>query len=292
VNKEHFNKLVSNYTKVDGEFNELEKLVHEYPYSQPLRVLSAKSSTKKPKAEYHKRLSTAAFYATDRNVLRTLIETGLVPSDSSSKISIKQSVAPKKVAPIAKTKGKQVPIKKEKSLSKAISGDELRDDVIHNLDELLIAKANFFKIMGMEDMVQHTPKKASHSQKKTSVKTSKIAKPVIEKEKPIVAKETPASTQASKPVKSTRKSNKDELIDKFIAKSPSITPNKVSSDNQSDLSRASSELKEDLVSENLALIFAGQGKTAKAIEIYKKLIWKFPQKKASFAARIEELKKK
>jgi len=43
------------------------------------------------------------------------------------------------------------------------------------------------------------------------------------------------------------------------------------------------------VSENLAQILLSQGKKQKAIEIYKKLIWKFPQKKAYFAARIEEL---
>ena len=88
------------------------------------------------------------------------------------------------------------------------------------------------------------------------------------------------------------KTKKNDLIDKFIADAPSITPGKAVKENQSDLSKASSELKEDLVSENLAIIFAKQGKASKAIEIYKKLIWKFPQKKASFAARIEELKKK
>ena len=34
-----------------------------------------------------------------------------------------------------------------------------------------------------------------------------------------------------------------------------------------------------------------QGKKDKAIEVLKKLIWKFPQKKAYFAAQIEDLKK-
>jgi hypothetical protein len=34
-----------------------------------------------------------------------------------------------------------------------------------------------------------------------------------------------------------------------------------------------------------------QGKKEKAVEMLKKLIWKFPQKKSYFAARIQELKK-
>ena len=35
-----------------------------------------------------------------------------------------------------------------------------------------------------------------------------------------------------------------------------------------------------------------QGKLEKAQEIYNKLIWKFPEKKAYFVAQIEKLKKK
>ncbi len=45
-----------------------------------------------------------------------------------------------------------------------------------------------------------------------------------------------------------------------------------------------------MVTENLANIMIKQGRFEKAIEIYNKLIWKFPHKKAYFAARIKELK--
>ena len=45
------------------------------------------------------------------------------------------------------------------------------------------------------------------------------------------------------------------------------------------------------LSENLAIIYKNQGKTKKAIEIYEKLILKFPEKEAYFATRIEDLKK-
>lgn len=42
----------------------------------------------------------------------------------------------------------------------------------------------------------------------------------------------------------------------------------------------------------LAGIMVKQGKLEKAIDIYHKLIWKFPQKKSYFAAQIEILKEK
>jgi hypothetical protein len=38
-------------------------------------------------------------------------------------------------------------------------------------------------------------------------------------------------------------------------------------------------------------ILIHQGKKERAIEVLKKLIWKFPQKKAYFAAQIEDLKR-
>ena len=62
-------------------------------------------------------------------------------------------------------------------------------------------------------------------------------------------------------------------------------------DQQEDRSLKSYKSTEDLVSENLARIMVEQGKTSKAIDIYKKLIWKFPQKKTYFATQIEKLKK-
>ena len=59
-----------------------------------------------------------------------------------------------------------------------------------------------------------------------------------------------------------------------------------------DLSAPSVKFRDDIISENLANIMIKQGKHEKAIDIYKKLIWKFPQKKAYYATQIEELKKK
>jgi predicted Zn-dependent protease len=53
----------------------------------------------------------------------------------------------------------------------------------------------------------------------------------------------------------------------------------------------SGEFGDHIVSETLVEILIKQGKKDKAIEVLKKLIWKYPQKKAYFASQIEELKK-
>ncbi len=273
MNKEHFNQLVGDYSKLENQFNDLEKLIAEYPYSQPVRMLGLKSSVKLDKREFQKRLALAAFYVTDRNVLRSLIETGRVSSD------VVKGNGPGKAK---KTPKPPPPPPAGKKVKPAINAESLRQEVLANLTLLQETKTTFLKLADLE------PAKAATKGKKPARQIK--AEPPVTK----VKAKSPAAKPVPKPgVKGgTGRAAKKEIIDKFIANEPSITPKKTLPDNQHDLSKASSELKEDLVSENLAVIFAKQGKTSKAIEIYKKLIWKFPQKKASFAARIEELKKK
>jgi hypothetical protein len=85
-----------------------------------------------------------------------------------------------------------------------------------------------------------------------------------------------------------------ELIDQFISTKPTISkqqdPDKDEDKSPVDLSLQAPELEKDVVSETLARIFVKQGKLEKARDIYKKLIWKYPQKKAYFAAQIKDLK--
>jgi hypothetical protein len=85
-----------------------------------------------------------------------------------------------------------------------------------------------------------------------------------------------------------------QLIDEFInRKITAPGPNQadaLTDTDQEDLSVQNLEYESNIVSETLAKIYKKQGKTEKAVDIYKKLIWKYPQKKAYFAARIEDLK--
>jgi hypothetical protein len=85
-----------------------------------------------------------------------------------------------------------------------------------------------------------------------------------------------------------------EMIDHFIRSAPSMAQSKEKPlpPPSGDLSTIKTgEFGDNIVSETLVEILLKQGKKDKAIEVLKKLIWKFPQKKAYFAAQIEDLKK-
>ncbi|WDF69159.1 hypothetical protein PQ465_01970 [Sphingobacterium oryzagri] len=83
-----------------------------------------------------------------------------------------------------------------------------------------------------------------------------------------------------------------EVIEKFIREEPQIQPPPADQLNMENKARKSSEEQFDLVTETLATIYASQAMYVKAIEVYKKLILKYPEKKSYFASQIKTLEEK
>lgn len=87
---------------------------------------------------------------------------------------------------------------------------------------------------------------------------------------------------------------KSVILDKFLETGACRGVESSSTENVSvaDLGKKSIQPNETIETETLALIFEKQGKFEKAIDIYKKLIVKYPEKSSTFATRIEELNNK
>lgn len=90
----------------------------------------------------------------------------------------------------------------------------------------------------------------------------------------------------------TFKRKEESVLDKFIQEDPQIKPPKPENLSIENKARQSAQDMNDLVSETLAEIYTGQMLFDKAIDTYKKLSLKFPEKSAYFAQLIDNLEKK
>ena len=88
------------------------------------------------------------------------------------------------------------------------------------------------------------------------------------------------------------KKNKDhkQIINSFILNNPQIKKNKKTNSSNIDLSKSKGKIRE-IITENMAKIYADQNKKKESIDIYKKLMIKVPKKKAYFAQKIKNLLK-
>jgi len=279
VNKQRLiNVLRDKKTLTTNEISELKNLSKSYPYSQIFHVLIAKGSYGHALPSAQKDLHMAAMYIADRTLLKTIMTEG-------STIPDRTIITKNKPSTYHKTED-SLPTK---PLSNS-EGDLLRAEVLKNL-EILIENKKHFQLEEDIDLKKATsPKtKTTKETKKTTTTKSKISK----ESKSVITKTKKVASNKSESKKDAF--NQINIIDDFIKKQPSISrklkQQPASKQPQKDLSEPSASFGEDLISENLAQILVKQGQNDKAIDIYKKLIWKFPQKKAYFATRIEELKK-
>jgi tetratricopeptide (TPR) repeat protein len=83
---------------------------------------------------------------------------------------------------------------------------------------------------------------------------------------------------------------KVRLIDKFLEAQPKMPPVKEdASTSPTDSLPAQEDMNEEFVTETLALIYTQQGYYKKALQIFKKLSLKYPEKSTYFAAQIEKV---
>lgn len=293
----------------DEDRDKLHDLAKNYPYSQIIHTLVAKANNDAKTEIASQTLNYAAMYATDRHVLRELIQETPSQSDDASS-SDPSPASPKQVNSDSAAPAKSKPLQGKKKITVnlgEISGDSelLRDEILVDLEALKKSKATYLEWLSEANSASASQKASTSdreekpstkpAEKNSAKKTSKKEKSALkEKKKKIPKKDLKPKKKDSEKQNHEKPPLKDqqELIENFITKEPRINAKPLkSSESQPDLSVASTSFNEDLVSENLANIFVNQGKKEKAIDIYKKLIWKFPQKKAYFASLIEKLQK-
>ena len=295
----------------------LENEISKYPYSQVLHILLAKIQFQLNIEEKNEKLAIAAIYSSDRSILKKVIHEKNYLIDNEKIIPYQGLPEFEQIDDNIKSGSKEYSNENESS--------SIFDEVLKNLERLksLRQQFQFLELNEPEPVSWEKSVKEKKPGKKTK-KTENVksenrklektkTKKADSKQKKldeILEKDEVLDSQVNEFFLSEIKENQEsieqkragnhifqkKIIEKFIEEQPSIGSatkevEKSSDEINKDLSEKSTKFGDDLVSENLAIILLKQGKKERAIDIYKKLIWKLPQKKAYFAARIEEIKK-
>lgn len=290
-----FETLVQNFTDLtDSEYAQIQQLSSQYPYSQVVHMLLTRGARDLQQKDQEQILHQSAVYATDRQVLKwvmtapktvrqpapveppTTVMTKPLPDVIEPEPVIIQKVKPVPVSESSKESGQ---VAEYSNPANPLSGDALRTDIYVQLEKLQKLKHDFeisfdkFQSSGGKQFTKMANVTSSENIESAS-------EPLIE--------EIKASHKKVK-IEGPKQKEQIEIIDQFIKTKPTIARPKPGVD-ATDLSEDSAGFSDNVVSETLVDILVKQGKKEKAVEVLKKLIWKFPQKKAYFAAQIDKLK--
>ena len=268
MDKKQLTELLNHYTASSSqEATDVISLCDQYPYSQLLHTLAARVSKDHNLQNQQAFLQSAAVYSTDRSVLKEIM------SAARMAVTEKETATTSTVSSITITAEKD-----SVDYAEAVLKDLKRlHELKHNFEEMVIAFENGIPALPEKKAVR---KPVGRPKKVIEVK----ADPLIEEIKTTKKKITPENEKTKEQI---------EIIDQFIKAQPSITAKSRSEmTTAGDLTEVKNgEFADNVISETLVEILIRQGKKEKAIEVLKKLIWKFPQKKTYFAAQIEDLKK-
>lgn len=273
VNTNTFQLIVNNYTSLErGEAESVIELVQQYPYSQLIHHLAARASQDYFLPNHDHYLHQSAVYSTDRSILRQVMTAPRIPRKYIEPVRVIEA-EPAFTAPIE--------IEKTVHLVSQLSGDDFYAEVEDDMKKLAQSKLRFEQIVEALENTPHQPL--------TTTATPKVAiDPPVQNE--ILIEEIKNSKETVQ-LEGHKQKEQIEIIDEFIKTQPSISPARSVTPKVEDLSEKYDMYGDNIVSETLVEILLKQGKKEKAVEMLKKLIWKFPQKKAYFAAQIEALKK-
>jgi hypothetical protein len=293
LEKSQFYNLLLNYTALTrAEAQELILLENEFPYSQVIHGLAARATQDNQLPEKEDQLHLGAIYTTDRTIFKSVMTASIQERKNyqlkdlvSDHVAMESDLETIQVIETLTSQHTieslpdEVPLNYSNNI---VINEAFYEEIQHDIERLKELKHEFEEtVRQLEDGALHPPLDDGSASKKK--KSADLTEEFLT--------EIKSSKKKIKP-EGTKQKEQIEIIDHFIKTQPTIK-GMVGAEaaHKNDLSENSLIYNENIISETLAEILIKQGKKEKAIEVLKKLIWKFPQKKAYFAAQIEDLKK-
>ena len=285
-----FTYLLKNPQKTNEEqTRNLKSVINEYPYFQSARAIYLKGLKNEESIRYNQELKTTAAYTTDRSILFDFITSDVFSQNDISN-QIKQTS--ERLKQFNVTDAEDISVKKS-----VIIDDALRQSI----DETKgVLDPELFEAKDIEHQVKPLFEVSSKDIIATPEEQLQIGKPLefdktethsfsewlkLTSFKPIVREEVSDNSTE----KSNLKTKKFELIDKFIEANPKIKPVKKETSSFTPIQTKTLQ-SESLMTETLARIYLEQKNYEKAIQSYKILSLKYPEKSGFFADQIKRIR--
>jgi len=301
MNVKDFTYLLQNPNKVVSpvQTRQLEEVLEEYPYFQAAHALHLKGLKNLNSFKYNNALKVTAAYTADRDVLfdfitseeflqntiadtilektTTLIDTEIVSEEVTGQKSVASKV--------------EVRPDKTLSLSKAEAETILDPKLFTPKDPKVEKEIAASKMKAQEDLELGQPLPFTKKEKYSFGEWLNLASfKSVERPKNESSKKEDVFEEIEFPLEEDiLKKKKFELIDKFIAENPKISPHK--NPPKVVIEDSVKFNKKELMTETLAKVYLEQKKYKKAIQAYKILSLKYPEKSGSFADRIKAVEK-
>ncbi|WP_372916624.1 hypothetical protein [Salegentibacter sp.] len=276
MEKQEFIKILEQPGSItEAQTRALESILAEAPYFQTARALRLKGLKEHNALSYNSALKKTAAYTTDRSVLFDFITS---EEFNQNRIAKQIKDQEENLKNIVVYEAQEVfgrrsiaideAIKMKQSESERVMDPDLFEKAVPKQEEKE-KETSAQEKLGIGSPLEFNPSE-SHSFSEWLKLTT--AKPVREQEKT-----------------SAEITRKYELIDEFISKSPKIKPGK--SPKKSNLADRNTTSPEALMTETLAKVYLEQKNYIKAIQAYKILILKNPEKSGFFADQIRAIEK-
>ncbi|MEB8327798.1 hypothetical protein OO009_00395 [Flavobacteriaceae bacterium KMM 6897] len=303
MNVSDFTFLLQHPNKVASpvQTKHLEDIIEEYPYFQAARAIHLKGLKNLNSFKFNNALKMTAAHTTDRDVLfdfitsKDFLQNAIADSISGRSLSINEhEIVAEEVAADAPIEALLNESSEDKPLPQNVKEAEqiLDPALFKSMDPLMDKAIANAKKQAEKELEIGKPLPFTKKEKYSFTEWLQLtsAKPIVRE--PLKKKDPPSSLEREDALveeEDMAKKKKFDLIDKFIENNPKIVPrDKIE---KVDISESLKMDKNELMTETLAKVYLEQKKYKKAIQAYRILSLKYPEKSSFFADRIKTVEK-
>ncbi|MDC7994303.1 hypothetical protein [Altibacter sp. HG106] len=288
---DRYTYLLAHPQEIDeSHMKALETVVEKFPYFQSARALQLKGLKNQGSYLYNEALKKTAAHTTDRDILFDYITSEEFVQNKISEQILQHDPSVNEIEVIAENVSEAVSVdldnkmKAELKKAEAILNPELFERKVASVVDLTETPTS-------ETTATEKPSDTVKPEAPlpfTKADTHSFAEWLkLTKAEPIEREETTGAEDENE----EEKARKFALIDKFIQETPKLEPTSRPSEGNKNLAKPFTKPQESLMTETLAKVYLQQKNYKKAIQAYKILILKNPEKSGFFADQIRAIEK-